>query len=265
MEPAEILKLLISLIPGIISALIVLPITSDSIRTRLFGAKGRALAVAKRELLRVVQEMFLSGQRIDDATYKKLVVSISKQFQVSPDMLGEKDDTIAQILQMINTSEVMPREYKRLLSNNLKKQFGEDSDKLNASVEVSAEETDVWTDFDDRRMERVLEMWHEDVDERQNYHRPYDIKLRPPVVFFPIILSLAIGALVTSIVYISQNLVAFQILACLLSFLLCVSILISLIDSKISKDIEFFRRLIYKIISLMIFMMLLVISAVIKL
>lgn len=43
-----------------------------------------------------------------------------------------------------------------------------------------------------------------------------------------------------------------KVIPALLAFLLCVSILISLIDSKVLKDIEYFRKLVYKIIFLMV-------------
>lgn len=261
MEFAEILKFLIALIPGIISALVVLPITSDSIRTKLFGAKGRALVGAKQELLRVVQEMFLSGQRIDDFTYKKLVASISKQFHISSEMLGSKDETLAQILQMINTSEVMPREYKRLLSNNLKKQFEDSSS--DTSEETLNDESDYV--FGDRRFEQVLKIWNEDCEQHQSYQYSYDTRLSSQYAMLPVMVSVLVGTLITFVVYISQNVVSFQIIACFLSFLLCVSILVSIIDSKTTKDIDFFRRLVYKIISLMMLMMLIVISIVIRL
>ena len=251
MEFAEILKILQAFLPGIITTLALLPITSDLLREKFFGPKSRRLASAQHELASVLKEMFFSGQHIDDSTYQKISQNIAEKHKIAPSLLGDKDNAISSLLQMINLTEGLPKKIKRDLSNALKKEY---SDFKEIPVADSADDEYVYSCVDGFE-EMLINKWNEYSNDNQTYNVVEDDGIQRKATWLASYISLILGLLVGAIAYLVDKsfwVPMVKIVPAFLAFLLCISILISLIDSKILKDIEYFRKLVYKIIFLIV-------------
>lgn len=245
----EIIKLLLSILSGAISGLVILPIASDAIRSRIFGRKKRAILEAKKELLETVQGMLLSGQTINQHTFEKVVENISRKFEIPVSSLGDKDNNIAQVLQAINSSKILPNKYKKLFSGRLQAQLGDGSNNYDAPTDEF--------DIDNELATEIICEWHEN-DKKQGDN----INLSGLERMFVLYIVLAVGAFVATIAYTLKSYIIFPIMLCIAAFLVCINMLTSLMGTSEPKDIDFFRRLVYKIISiivLIVFVMVLII------
>ena len=250
-EVEKILQILQAFLPGIITTLALLPITSDLLREKIFGPKSRRLASAQHELASVLKEMLFSGQHIDDSTYQKISQNIAEKHKVAPSLLGDKDNAISSLLQMINLTEGLPKKIKRELSNALKREY---SDFKEIPVANSADDKYAYSCVEDFE-EMLINKWAEYSNDNQTYNIVGDDRIQRKATLLASNISLLFGLLVGVIAFSVDKLFwvsMVKVIPALLAFLLCVSILISLIDSKVLKDIEYFRKLVYKIIFLMV-------------
>lgn len=244
MPSEEFLNFLEAIIAGIFVAIILLPMTSDTIRGRIFGAKKRAIEEAKQELMQVTYGMFLSNQQIDDFTYGKLKESISIKYKVKMELLCSKDEIISSLLHMINTTEALPGDIKRHLSNRAKKEY---SDYDVCTESTSAGDFDTEVPFP----KEVLQTWQEYIDNSDNFSCNSNGTFAKSLSW---LCSLLGGVAVFLVLFSLQDYFAktfILVVPCLFLFFLCTSILVSLV-SKSQKDVEFFRQLVYKIVLLMI-------------
>lgn len=238
-------------LPGIITTLALLPITSDLLREKFFGPKSRRLASAQHELASVLKEMFFSGQHIDDSTYQKISQNIAEKHKIAQSLLGDKDNAISSLLQMINLTEGLPKKIKRELSDALKREY---SDFKEISAAGSNDNEYVHSCVDGFE-EMLINKWNEYSKDNQTYDVVGDDGIQRKTTWLASYISLALGLLVGMVTFWLDKLLLVRmakIIPTFSAFLLCVSILVSLIDSKILKDIEYFRRLVYKIILLMV-------------
>lgn len=235
----EIIKLLLSILSGAISGLVILPIASDAIRSKIFGGRKRAIQDAKKELLETVQGMLLSGQIISQRTFEKLAENISHKYEIPASTLGDKDSNIVQVLQVVNSSQILSNESKKLFSGRLQKQLGDGSDNYDVPIDEFY--------IDNELVTKIIYDWHEnDKNRGDNINLSRWEKM---LVFYVV---LAIGAFVATIAYTLKSYIIFPVLLCIAAFLVCINILTSIIGTSESKDIDFFRRLVYKIISIIV-------------
>lgn len=238
----EIIKALLSILYGVISGLAILPIASDAIRSRIFGRRKRAILDAKKELLDTVQEMLLSGQTINQNTFEILVATISHKYEILASTLGNKNDIFAQILQAINLSKLLPNKLKKQISGRLQEQLGDGSNNYDVS-DVSIDGIDI----DNVLVTEIIDEWHENDKKRMD-----NINLSSSERYFIFSIALAVGAFVAIIVYKLKSNTIFPIMLCIAAFLVCINMLISLMGTSEPKNIDFFRRLVYKIISIIV-------------
>lgn len=235
----EIIRLLLSILSGAISGLVILPIASDAIRSKIFGRKKRAILEAKKELLETVQGMLLSGQTINKQTFDKIAENISRKYEIPVSTLGDKDNNIAQVLQIINSSKILPNEYKKLFSGRLQEQLGGGSN----SYDTFTDEFDI----DNKLATEIIYEWRENDKKQEEY-----INLSGLERMFVVYIVLAVGVFVAAIAYTLQRYIVFPIMLCIAAFLVCINMLTSLMGTSEPKDIDFFRRLVYKIISIIV-------------
>lgn len=245
---AEIMSFLLSIIAGVISGLAILPIASDGIRSKLFGRKKVAMLNAKRELIETVNGMLLSGQTINEHTYKILSENISKKYDVPISVLGDKDNTIVMILQAINSSKMLPNHLKKQISGRLQAQLDGYSDSGYESTNEFEVENEMATE--------ILSEWHENNGSQEGIGSS---ALERQLIAF---IVLAVGIVVTMIVYMLESYILFPIILCVSAFLICINILTSLMGTTEPKNIEFFRRLVYKIILLIVLIVFLIVLIV---
>lgn len=240
------LGFLLSILAGAIAGLAILPIASDSIRGRLLGGKKRVLLAAQSELYEAVQEMVLSGQVIGDHTFNKLAENISKKYEVPASALGDKDDSLAAALRAISLSKVLPPDIKKEMSGYVQAQLEGEHVNYNKFLEAPT--------LTDAIVTEVAEEWR-----TEKPHAGMDTYTRWRENIFIGLVVLLVGCLVTATVYFLDLYIVLPIIICVSCFLICISILISLIGTK-EKDLEFFRRLVYKIITLIVLMVFLVVA-----
>lgn len=256
MEFAEILNFLRAFLPGIITTLALLPITSDLLREKFFEPKSRRLASAQHELVSVLKEMFFSGQHIDDSTYQKISQNIAERHKIAPSLLGDKDNAISSLLQMINLTEGLPKKIKRNLSDALKREYSDFKEISANAVSASDSSDDEYVhSYVDGFEEMLINKWNEYSKDNQTYNVIGDDGIQWRVTRLASCISLFVGLLVGVVAFwvdTSFWVRMVKIVPAFFAFLLCVSILVSLIDSKVLKDIEYFRKLVYKIIFLMV-------------
>lgn len=241
-------RFLCDYLPGIITSLLLLPITSDVLRERIWRRRERAIGSAKAELLSLLKGMFYSGQRITDSTFQKAAESISKKYHIETNTLGTKDDGITYLLQTVNTADGIPHEIRKKLSEKLQKEYTfPEPEYQNNTIEYENDSSYV-----DEHTIQILER-HQSytsfVHESNSYFDP-----RSDCILFLIsfIISISTGFSVVLLTNVLQTSTLVEATIGLLIFLLCTNILISVINNNIEKGIEFYRKLVYKIIVLMV-------------
>lgn len=245
----DVINLLLSIFAGVISGLAILPIASDGIRSKLFGRKKKAILSAKRELLETVQGMLLSGQTISEHTYKKLSENISQKYEIPTSVLGDKDNNIVMVLQAINSSKILPNNLKKQISGQLQAQLNGDSNSDYVPIDEFEIKNEMATE--------IIYEWREKYENQEETGNSSG--------FEKILLSyivLAVGILVGVIAYTFKSYILLPITLCVSAFLICINMLTSLMGTTEPKNIEFFRRLVYKIISLIVLIVFLIVSIV---
>lgn len=245
----EFMDLFLSILAGIISGLTILPIASDAIRSKLFGRRKKALSDAKKELLETIQGMLLSGQVITQPMYKILAENASQKYGISASALGDKDNVIGEVIQVVNSSKVIPNDMKKQISFHLQSQLGDSSNNDNVPK----------IDFDigNNITEDIVCEWHEKNENEEESATATG--LEKMIVFYIVLL---VGAVVTFAFYKLKSYSLLPVILCIAAFLICINMLTSLIGNSEPKNIDFFRRLVYKIISiivLIVFIMMLII------
>lgn len=235
----EIIKLLLSILSGAISGLVILPIASDAIRSKIFGGRKRAIQDAKKELLETVQGMLLSGQIISQRTFEKLSENISHKYEIPASTLGDKDNNIAQVLQTINSSQILSNKLKRLFSGRLQEQLGDGSNNYDVPIDDF--------DIDNKLATEIIYEWRENDKKWED-----NINLSKWEKMFVFDVVLIIGAFVATIAYTLKSYTIFPIMLCIAAFFVCINMLTSIIGTSEPKDIDFFRRLVYKIMSIIV-------------
>lgn len=231
--------LFLSIVGGVIGGLVLLPITSDAIRGRLFARKRNAMINARNELFETIEGMVLSGQTVGDLTFQRLAENVSRKYNADISALGSKDDYIALVLQAINCTKALPSDLKKSYSVQLQEQLEGTSKKSDRNYNTPI--------IDNNFTAEIIDEWREkSADEERNQDIRGDISL------LSIFIATALGTLITCILYALNDYIflAFLVLLCLSIFSICTSILFSVIGNKEPKNIEFFRKLVYKTISL---------------
>lgn len=233
-----LLNLFFSVLAGIISGFAILPIASDALRGKIFGGRKRAIQGAQKELFETIQGMSLNGQIITQYTFEKLVENVSSKYEIPASTLGDKDNNIAMVLQAINSSEVLPHWLKRQLSEQLQMQFGDhESDNIHiGGIDI---ENDVTRE--------IISEWGERNKNREAYNN--SSRMEKILVLY---IAVGVGGCIAYVAYHLNNYTLFPILLCIAAFLVCVNILTSLIGTSEPKDIEFFRKLVYKLIFIIV-------------
>lgn len=245
----DFMDLFLSILAGIISGLTILPIASDAIRSKLFGRRKKALSDAKKELLETVQGMLLSGQVVTQPMYKILAENASQKYGISASTLGDKDNIIGEVIQIVNSSKVVPNEIKKQISCHLQAQLGDSSNNDNVS--------EIGFDIGNALTERIAFEWREKNENQKESATATG--LEKMIVFYIVLL---VGTVVTFAFYNLKSYSIFPVILCIATFLICINMLTSLIGNSEPKNIDFFRRLVYKIISiivLIVFIMVLII------
>lgn len=152
---------------------------------------------------------------------------------------------------MINLTEGLPKKIKKDLSDALKKEYSD-------FKEISAADSDdneYVHSYVDGLEEILINKWDEYSKDNQTYNVVEDDGIQRRATRLASYISILLGLLVGMVTFQLDTLFwvhMIRIIPVFFAFLLCVSILVSLIDSKILKGIEYFRRLAYKIIFLMV-------------
>ena len=245
----DVINLLLSIFAGVISGLAILPIASDGIRSKLFGRKKKAILSAKRELLETVQGMLLSGQTISEHTYRKLSENISQKYEIPTSALGDKDSNIVMVLQTINSSKILPNHLKKQISGQLQAQLNGDSNSDYVPIDEFEIKNEMATE--------IIYEWHKNNENQEETGSSSG--LEKMLISY---IVLAVGILVAMIAYTLKNYILFPITLCVSAFLICINMLTSLMGTTEPKNIEFFRRLVYKIISLIVLIVFLLVLIV---
>ena len=247
-----VIDILRSIICGIISSLAIFPITSDAIRSMIFGRKKRALQSAKKELLETIEGMLLSGQLIGDITYGALVNNVARKYGIEDEILGTKDENIVVVLQTINSSKLVPNNIKRLVSDHIQAQIGDKTNGLEGHIDYERE-------FDDYDFNKF------DFDETLKSKAEYEQYIKSPIINqMQGTIVFAVGVLTAVIVYVINLDNIFPIVICLSAILICINILTLLMDAAEFPTAETIKRLVYKVAFMIVLISLLLISAFIK-
>lgn len=230
----------------------IFPITSDAIRSMIFGRKKRALQSAKKELLETIEGMILSGQSIKDSTYGALVNNVSKKYGIDNEALGSKDESIVVVLQTINSSKLVPNDIKRLVSDHIQAQVGDKPNDLKGHIDYErAFDNYNFNEFDfDESLKSKAEY-------EQYIKSPFINEMQGFIVF-------VVGVLTAMIVYVINFDNIFPIVICLSAILVCINILTLLMDAAEFPTAETIKRLVYKVAFMIVLISLLLISAFIK-
>lgn len=251
-----VIGILISILCGIISGLAILPIASDGIRDMIFGRRKRALQGAKKELLETIEGMLLSGQSISEDTFVALANSVANKYGINEAYLGRKDENIAIVLQIINSSKIVPNDIKRLLSNHIQAQIGNNSNK----IEHHKKYDELFETYDFNKFE-----FDESLKRKTEYGQDIENTYFNRVHGYSIPLTvLVVGTLTGVGVYVSNIYNIFPIIICLSAILICINILTLLMDAAESPTAATIKRLVYKVAFIIVLISLLLIYAFIK-
>lgn len=239
-------QILLAVLGGVLTTMIMLPITSDTLRSKFFGNKAKKQLLAQKELTDVIREMIFSGQRVKNSVYKKIAESTAKKYQTNLSSF-DKNDIISSLLQQVNTSDILSGYTKRLLSERLKREYSENEDEISLNGQ---------DDEDDERFARdigslALTQWREHTEQFRDEYITYDVKGNK-LLLCSLVCSLCVGVIVGEVLYFAHSFLMLQSVIGLFSFLMCVNILVSLIDVNTIKDINYFRRMVYKLILIMV-------------
>lgn len=237
-----------AILQGIITTLMLLPITDSMLRERIFGRKSRLINAAKNELRTTLYGMFFSGQQISNSTFDRLVQGIAGKYKIDPQLLGSKDDAITYLLQSVNTVEGLPNETRKVLSERLQKEY------TLPEAESSPNNHDHYTDAPvvDRYSLQILEN-HQSYDNLYcNTDDLFSNQASRRIILLSLPLALLLGFVVSLIFLQAGGYAIVSIVVAVVSILRCAEIIATIIDSKIAKDSEFLRTLVQKVISLML-------------
>lgn len=247
----EFMDLFLSILAGIISGVTILPIASDAIRSKLFGRRKKAISDAKKELLETIQGMLLSGQIITQPMFKILAENASQKHGISVSALGDKDNIIGEIIQVVNSSKVVPNNMKKQISSHLQAQLGDGSNNDDGPK--------VDFDIENNLTKDIVFEWREKNETQEQGESATSTGLEKMIVFYIVLL---VAAVVTFSFYKLKSYSLFPVILCIAAFLICINMLTSLMGNSEPKNLDFFRRLVYKIISiivLIVFIMVLII------
>lgn len=255
----NIIKLLPSFVCSIISGLAILPIASDGIRSMLFGRRKRAMQSAKKDLLETIEGMLLSGQSISDPTYNALADNLANKYNIKRPKLGSKDENIVTVLQTINSSKIVPNDIKRLVSNHIQLQIGNNLNQIENLEEDYERMFDSYNfnEFDfDESLKRKTE-YGQDIGEGDTYIN----RVQRLLILFTVV---GVGALTAVGVYYFNVDNIFAIVICLSAILNCINILTSLMDAAEFPTPETIKRLVYNVAFIIVLISLLLVSGFIK-
>ena len=257
MENGLLFEIIKDIIAGVLTALVLLPINTEAIQEKLFGKRKRVLKTAKAELLDVVKNMVFSGQRVADTVFEKIRTSIANKHRIKVEELGSKDDVITILLEYVNSADVLDGNKKKYYSERLQREYSG----IESNEDKYSNNKDKYDEIPINNREAVRVMNR--VDEKFESENMWsNVRSDRNAWLMSSVFSIVGGLCVFTIMHAIDGNAIFSLIVSLLIFVVCVSILLSIIDGKINKDLEFFRKLCYKVILLMLLAMISVVVAV---
>lgn len=195
----------------------------------------------------------------------KNYLNIAEKHKITPSLLGDKDNAISSLIKMVNLTEGLSKNVKRILSDSLKREYS-DYESTPAMGSKSSDSNEYEHSYVDGFEEILINKGNAYTENYQGYNIIEDERTHRRSTLLASYCSLLLGIVVAVITFSLDSAVwarMIQILPAFLAFLLCISMLVSLIDAKVLKDVEYFRKLVYKIIVLLVLLVIEIIVAII--